>query len=179
MLSRVTPTKTPAVRVDYKELKQLHQMEVDKLKELRLLELNGRRKAEQELELAKRKILQMEADKVGHTPRSNLRERLDEVVIGSGKGKKKRTAQTPVRLNDRETFIRETRKALPQTKDNLMAICTEEGIKYVNIRQSIDEIVAKRVLQAFPPATMDSIDVSDDLVGDGSSKEVGGDSAAS
>ncbi|GBG66272.1 hypothetical protein CBR_g57870 [Chara braunii] len=43
VLPRCTPTKTPTVRVDYKELKQLHQMEVDKLKELRLLELNGRR----------------------------------------------------------------------------------------------------------------------------------------
>ncbi|GBG79320.1 hypothetical protein CBR_g29469 [Chara braunii] len=56
VLPRCTPTRTPTVRVDYKELKQLHQMEVDKLKELQLLELNERREAEQELGLAKQKI---------------------------------------------------------------------------------------------------------------------------
>ncbi|GBG81076.1 hypothetical protein CBR_g31634 [Chara braunii] len=178
MLPRFTPTKTPAARVDYKELKELHQMEVDKLKELRLLELNGRREAEQEQEFAKQKIVEMEAGRTGHIPRSNLRERLDEVVAGSGKGKKKSVTQTPIRFNDREAFIKETRKSMSQTNDKLMVICVEEGIKHVTIGQSIDEIVAQRVLQVLPPATIDSIEVFDDLAGNGSSKEAGGDSTA-
>ncbi|GBG63683.1 hypothetical protein CBR_g38995 [Chara braunii] len=158
-----TPAKVASVRVDYKELKQFHNMEVEKIKEMRLIELNGPERPNEKLEKTRLRIVQLEADKASSTPRSNLRARLDEVVAGSEKGKKKTLQDPAVQLNDRKTFIKETRKALPQTKDKLAASCAKEGIVYTTIRQTIDDIVAKRVLDVFPPLHVDSVNATDDL----------------
>ncbi|GBG92223.1 hypothetical protein CBR_g54766 [Chara braunii] len=179
-LPRQTPAKAPTVRVEYKDLKHMHQLKVDTLQEMRLRELNTRREAEQELELANERIAQLEAEKASKTPLSKFRVRLDETgVKSSAKGKKKIAEEPTTKLNDREAFIKETRKSLPVTKDKLTTICIQEGIKYTTIRQTINEIVAKRVLEAFPPVKDNPVaDVSEDFGGDGSAS-AGDDSATS
>ncbi|GBG92119.1 hypothetical protein CBR_g54419 [Chara braunii] len=96
---KMPPAATPAKDKSAANLRQLHNMEVDALKAMRLQELNWRREAEQENERLKEQQREMEREharlkeelakkgKEKRTPMSSFRERLDEadgVADGSG-----------------------------------------------------------------------------------------------
>ncbi|GBG81218.1 hypothetical protein CBR_g31890 [Chara braunii] len=160
--------KSPAI-IDYKSMVEMHRMEVE------TIEVNARRKAEQELERMKEKMLSMEKqkEKGRETPRSNLRIRMEEVAV-----EKVTEHNLPItsasKVTDKEAFIRDNHKTLKLlTKDGLTAICEKEGVKYAGVKQTVEDIIARRVAVAFPEAKKAVVDVSEDLA------DAGGDSSTS
>ncbi|GBG77276.1 hypothetical protein CBR_g23605 [Chara braunii] len=188
---QVTPVKSAAGKRtlgDPSRLVKLHNLEVNALKELRLQELNRRREDEQQLAEMKERLTKLESEK--QTPRTNLRERLDEVGRSAegrtGKGKKK--SSDPLmgtRVAQCEAFMKETRKEFRNMKkDDVVAICDKEGIKYSTLHESVTKIITKRADAAFPNNKGKSIfieEISDDVCGKGGEGETndGRDSAES
>ncbi|GBG58962.1 hypothetical protein CBR_g24312 [Chara braunii] len=163
-------------------LRELHNLEVDALKGMRLQELNWRREAEQENERLKEQQREMERENVRlkgelakreagkHTPLSSFRERLDEVETAAGGSGSKTTRKKKVgggiddgTNNDRDAFLREARKEFRNLKkDDVMEICLKEGIKYTTLTETVSEIIAKRADRAFGKKVAVQ-EISDDL----------------
>ncbi|GBG83367.1 hypothetical protein CBR_g37081 [Chara braunii] len=186
-----TPRRSPSRErpvADPTQLKQLHNLEVEALKELRLQELNRRREAEQELAKLKEELAQREAEKKT-TPRSSFCERLYEAegtgggaLLQTVRGKKKAGNVHEVEIvSDREAFIRDARKELRNLKkDDVMEICMKEGVKYTTLVETVTEIISKRVERAFGKKAFCE-EISDDVAGEplAEGKDDGRDSASS
>ncbi|GBG62590.1 hypothetical protein CBR_g31226 [Chara braunii] len=149
-----TPVKsTCRPQVDMSHLKELHNLEVNALKGLRLQELNRRRETEHELAEMKKKIAQLELTK--KTPRSSLRDKLEEVVeITETKDDRVKSkiseTEADIEENNWETFIKGEKKALRNLKkEEVMKICKKEGIVYSTLPKTVNEIIAKRVVADF------------------------------
>ncbi|GBG80205.1 hypothetical protein CBR_g30571 [Chara braunii] len=194
---KMPPTITPAPRkersgADASKLQQLHNLEVDALKGLRLQEMNWRREAEQENERLKERRAKVERenaklkeelaarDKVKRTPVSSFRERLDEADTAVGGTSSKTTKKKrgvggndDGRDNDCDAFLREARKEFCNLKkDDVMEICMKEGVKYTTLTETVAEIISKRADRAFgKKAVVEEIsdDHSDDVQADGKS----------
>ncbi|GBG90302.1 hypothetical protein CBR_g50551 [Chara braunii] len=168
--STSTPLKSPVMSVDLKKISDMHRLEVETIEEMRIREFNARREAEQDLEKVKEKIARMEREILQRTPRSNLRSKMDEAC--TGKGKEKMDVDKSVADDkEKEVFAKEERKSLRgPTKDALVAICDKEGVKYVGVKQIVDNIVAHRVKKAFPPASVEVSEDQADTVGEKSSR---------
>ncbi|GBG89665.1 hypothetical protein CBR_g49518 [Chara braunii] len=129
----------------------------------------------EDLEKAKEKIARMEREMSQKTSRSNLRSKMDEVCTGKGKEKKGKD-KVVADEKEKEAFAKDERKSLRgMTKDALMAICDKEGVKYVGVKQTVDDMVAHRVKKAFPPVT---VEVSEDLADAVGERSSGGDSVS-
>ncbi|GBG66104.1 hypothetical protein CBR_g55447 [Chara braunii] len=108
----VTPQHSPR-RMD--NIRHMHNLEVETLKNLRLQEMNWRREAEQENVRLKEQLAKQEADKRS-TPQSAFHVRLDDAgdVGGTARTtetkKKSGGADETTEDNDREAFIREAKK---------------------------------------------------------------------
>ncbi|GBG88500.1 hypothetical protein CBR_g47971, partial [Chara braunii] len=137
-----------------KPIVELHNLEVNALKELRLQELNRRREAEQQLAEMKEKLSKLETE--NQIPRSNFRERLDEAGCPTegrtGKGKKKPSDPlTETKEVQREAFMKEARKEFRNIKkDDVVAICEKGGIKYSTLHETDADIIAKVADAALP-----------------------------
>ncbi|GBG64769.1 hypothetical protein CBR_g46725 [Chara braunii] len=171
-------------------LRELHNLEVDALKGMRLQELNWRREAEQENEKLKEQQREIERENAKlkeelarrevakHTPLSSFRERLDEADAGVG-GSGSKTVRTKKMGgsnddNEREAFLREARKEFRNLKkDYVMEICMREGVKYTTLTETVTEIIAKRGERAFGKKAAVQ-EISDDL-GDGARNDGKGD----
>ncbi|GBG68708.1 hypothetical protein CBR_g3250 [Chara braunii] len=184
-----TPRRSPSKEQmeQTAQLRQLHNLEAETLKELRLQELNRRREAEQENARLKEEL----AKRSRATPKSSFWEKLDEVDVVAGgsvpvprtsKGKKKPCSGSEIgRDNDREALVRESKKEFHNLKkDDVMEICTKEGIKYTTLSETITEIINKCVERAFGKKPVIQ-EVSDDVAGESQddSRNDGRDSAAS
>ncbi|GBG75881.1 hypothetical protein CBR_g21123 [Chara braunii] len=174
---KMPPAATPA-----KGLQEIHNLEVEALKALRLKELNWRWEAEQENERLKQQQREMEREharlkeelsKRGQdkrTPLSSFRERLDEADgpadgLGARTVRKKKSASgsDEARDNDRDAFMREERKEFRNLKkDGVMEICLREDVKYTILTETVTEIIAKRAERAFGKRAVVQ-EISDDL----------------
>ncbi|GBG80390.1 hypothetical protein CBR_g30758 [Chara braunii] len=148
-----TPRKTPVERVeDPSQLMQLHTLEVNALKELRLQKLNRRQEAEQENAKLKEELAKLAASK--SVPKSAFQQKLDDAegsAAKTGTGKKKPgDGEEGTRLTEREVFVKDAKKELGnKRKDELIEICMKEGVKYNTIPKTITDIIEKRVERAF------------------------------
>ncbi|GBG66677.1 hypothetical protein CBR_g66812 [Chara braunii] len=160
-----TPGPTPAV-ADYKNMMEMHRMEVEAVKEMRASEVNARKEAEQELDIVKAKVqaLEREKGKAQATPRS-LRARMEEAAVDRSTEKNTPAGSTSKSL-EKETSIHDNRSLKILTKDGLTAIREKEGVKYVGVKQTVEDIIKHRVEAAFPTARPAVVNVSEDLVGD-------------
>ncbi|GBG65645.1 hypothetical protein CBR_g51945 [Chara braunii] len=166
---------------------------LDALKNLWLTEMNARREKEQENERLKaamaedaniRREKELENERLKATladleaaqriPCTNLRQRMDGMAARStGKGKKKTvTDPSSSRVNEKQKYIKDMRKDLGgKKKDDIMEICLEEGLKYTTLKQSVADIIAQRVMKAFPDDGKTVHEISDDNGGGPSNEE--------
>ncbi|GBG82218.1 hypothetical protein CBR_g34500 [Chara braunii] len=160
--------------VDPTQLAQLHTLQVNALKQLRLQELNQRWEAEQENVRLKEELAKREAERT--TLKSAFQQQLNSAggsVLKTTRDKKKVGDGEEVGgKNGRENFIREARKELASKKKNdLVEICMKEGIKYSTIPRTITDIIEKRVEKALgKKATIQNVsedDCDDDGKNDG------------
>ncbi|GBG80020.1 hypothetical protein CBR_g30281 [Chara braunii] len=183
---RPSPRKSSAVSIDLRKIFDMHHLEVETIQDMRTREFNARREGKQELERARTRIAQLEKERLNldkanhttHTPRSNLHGRMEEAVAVKGKEKVGADVTVSLEQEKRANFIKDARKDLRGlTKDALTAIYQKEGLKYVGIKQSVEDIIVHRVSMVFPSKD-DVVEVSEDLAG-GDGKGVGGDSVVS
>ncbi|GBG82240.1 hypothetical protein CBR_g34523 [Chara braunii] len=88
------------------------------------------------------------------TPISILRTRMEQAAVGSvAKGKQKvtpgRASTTAKEVNDRFQFIKEQKELGKKNTAQLTEICKQMGISYKKMDVTIEEIIDKRVSDAF------------------------------
>ncbi|GBG89607.1 hypothetical protein CBR_g49397 [Chara braunii] len=135
---------------------EAHAREVQALKELRGKDLNDKRVAEQEVEMLKEKLAQLEMERQQQLINgTNLKSKLDEAVGLSARatpGSKQGTvsAAKATKIVDKDGFIADCGKQLKgMKKEGVMAICMQEGVTYSTLEKTKEDIVTRRVAKAF------------------------------
>ncbi|GBG90097.1 hypothetical protein CBR_g50190 [Chara braunii] len=126
---------------------------------MRLIELNGRRVVEQELERAREKqkederelerliaeMSKLEMEKKFRCGDTNLKTKLDEVAGCSARKTDKGKKLAGSVLSKRDRILRDERKNLRNlTKKEVMVICEKEGIEYSKMETTKEEIANMR-----------------------------------
>ncbi|GBG76771.1 hypothetical protein CBR_g22987 [Chara braunii] len=160
---RTTPVHVTStqkkVNENLKGVVDRHEMEVNLLKEMRLMELNGARVAEQELERAQEKqkedelelerlraeMSRLEMEKKFRCGGTNLKTKLDEVAGCSARKTDKGKKPAGLVLSKRDRILRDEWKNLRNlTKKEVIVICEKEGIKYSKLEITKEEIANMR-----------------------------------
>ncbi|GBG66422.1 hypothetical protein CBR_g61466 [Chara braunii] len=146
---------TSSIR-ELEDLRAKYQATLDKVDILKKMKVDALAEAIKQKERAERLA---SASKVAGTPVSNLRVRLEQAAEKQNEqgAKKSKCKATPGRvlnnekeINDRHQFIKEQRKESgKKNKAQLMDICEKMGLTYKKIEVTVDEVVERRVNDAF------------------------------
>ncbi|GBG73213.1 hypothetical protein CBR_g12930 [Chara braunii] len=98
-------------------------------------------------------------------PETNLCDKLDEVAKGSVRksAKEKELAEQGPAANKREAFVVDNKRQLRGLKkEEVLAICSKEGITYATLDRAKEDIVSKKTALAF--GEEGSVDVPDESI---------------
>ncbi|GBG86401.1 hypothetical protein CBR_g41397 [Chara braunii] len=112
---RNTPIESPEtgrrVDVELKGIVERHRADVDLLKEMRLKEVNVRKESKREVGRLKEALARLEMEKQAKVQDFTFKARLDKVAGPSARKDKGKVAATPEgKINEKEAFIRDTRR---------------------------------------------------------------------
>ncbi|GBG79209.1 hypothetical protein CBR_g29260 [Chara braunii] len=155
--SVTSPNDLEKLREQFQRLREMQQLsfvEVKLLKEKRAEAEARRMAAEKEAGLLREQVDLLKSPQLGGT---NLRNRLEQVAVGSTQGKKKGLVGRPcastskaAAVNDRHVFLAEEKKRLRALKKGgLVPLCTDEGILYRTVEQAVEEIAELRANRMF------------------------------
>ncbi|GBG75511.1 hypothetical protein CBR_g20142 [Chara braunii] len=185
--ARVASSGTGRVNLELKGIAERHRLEVERLKEMRLRELNAWKESEEEVERLKEAMAKLGTGV--KTRGTNLKSKLDDVAGVSARKESVRvteeanvvlakkiqnkTVDSPASwVNNKDVFLRDARKDLrKRNKEEILSICDREGIPYSTLEPTKEAIAQQRTSRAFDnddrgKGKADSIvEVSEDVEG--------------
>ncbi|GBG67430.1 hypothetical protein CBR_g565 [Chara braunii] len=200
-VARTRNRATPEPTTGLAGIVHRHNLELEALKNLRIVDFNARRekependqlrvtmeeeanaRCEQELENERLRTVIADIEAAQRVPCTNLRQRIEEMA-STDKGKQKTvTEPLSARAMEKKKFAKEQRKDLGnRKKDGIIEICAKEGLKYVTSKRSVEDIINQRMKTTFSDEGKAVQEVSDDTGGGMAEKEVSaeGDAATS